>query len=129
MIMFKNATKRFIVYLTGLGLLFSTLVGGVNAAMVGTDAAINAEQRATHIAELTDWLSRDRVRIQLANLGVDPTDAAERVRTMTSEELRALDGKVQDLPAGAGVLEVIGIVFVVLLILDLVGVTHVFSHI
>jgi hypothetical protein len=40
-----------------------------------------------------------------------------------------LQGRIADLPAGAGVIEVIGIVFVILLILELIGVTNIFTRI
>jgi hypothetical protein len=58
---------------------------------------------------------------------VDPVAASERVAALTDEELRYLDGRLAELPAGAGVVEVIGIVFVVLLILELVGVIDIFK--
>lgn len=126
--MLINSTRRIITFITSLAFLFTMLVGGVSAAMVGTESAVNAGQRAERIAEIQDWMMQDEIRDQLVAMGVDPASAAERVAVMTNEELRALHGNIENLPAGAGVLEVIGIVFVVLLILELVGVTNLFSH-
>ncbi len=97
--------------------------------MIGTQPAVSMEQRAEYVSDIKGWLAQDEVRQQLVELGVDPTDASERVASMTAEELQTLHTRIDELPAGAGVVEVIGIVFVVLLILELVGVTNIFSRI
>jgi len=96
--------------------------------MVGTDTAAGDAQRAERIAEVKSWLMKEDVRDQLAAMGVSPEDATERVATMTNEELRTLQGRIENMPAGVGVVEVVGLLFIVLLILELVGVTHIFSQ-
>ena len=48
---------------------------------------------------------------------------------LSAAELAQLDGRLDQLPAGAGIVEVVGVVFVVLLILELVGVTDIFTAI
>lgn len=126
--MLTDTIKRILIFFTSLAFLSTTLVGGVNAAMVGTDAALSSGQRAERVSDIQNWMAQDRVRDQLTAMGVDPADARERVAGMTSEELRMLDNRIEKLPAGAGVVEVIGLVFIVLLVLELVGVTHIFSH-
>jgi hypothetical protein len=127
--MLRAAMKRFVVLMAALGLLSTSFVGVVNAAMVGTQSAVSSEQRAEYISEINSWLARDSVEQQLVDLGVDPSNAVERVAAMTNEELQTLHTRINELPAGAGLLEVVGIVFVVLLILELVGVTNIFSRI
>ena len=126
--MTKSIAKRFVAVLAAASLLSSTLPGVTNAAMVGTGTAINMKQRAEYVSDIRVWLAQDKVRDQLVAMGVDPDDAGKRVAGMTGEELRTLHEKIEALPAGAGVVAVIGIVFIVLLILELVGVTHVFSN-
>lgn len=127
--MLNAAMKRLVVLVAGLGLLTMTFAGAVNAAMVGTQSAVSTEQRAEYISDIKGWLGQDGVQQQLVELGVDPANASERVAVMTTEELQTLHQQIEELPAGAGLIEVIGIVFVVLLILELVGVTNVFSRI
>jgi hypothetical protein len=64
-------------------------------------------------------------------LGVNPDEVRQRVEALSDQELNMLAQHIDDLPAGAGaegVLVVIGIVFLVLIILELVGVTNVFSR-
>lgn len=127
--MLNAAMKRLVVLVAGLGLLSMTFAGAVNAAMIGTQSAVSTEQRAEYISDIQGWLGQDDVRQQLVDLGVEPSNASERVAAMTTEELRTLHTQIEELPAGAGIIEVIGIVFVVLLILELVGVTNIFSKI
>ena len=62
-------------------------------------------------------------------MGVSPELAKARVAALTPMEQQLLQQKITDLPAGAGVVEVIGIVFIVLLILELLGVTDIFKKI
>jgi len=49
------------------------------------------------------------------------------VAALTDSELRTLAGQMAEMPAGADALAVIGIVFLVLLILEAVGVIDVFK--
>jgi hypothetical protein len=51
------------------------------------------------------------------------------VAQLSDAELAYLNGEIDQLPAGGNVVAVIGVVFIVLLILDLVGVTNVFTSI
>jgi len=67
------------------------------------------------------------VRAQLGAMGVDATQVDSRVAAMTDAELRSLAGEIENLPAGADALAVIGIVFLVLLILEAVGVLDIFK--
>lgn len=107
----------------------STFVSVANAAMVGTQSAVAMEQRAEYAGEINEWLAQDAVKSQLIELGVDPADASDRVAAMTMEELQTLNARIDELPAGSGALVVIGTVFLVLLILEIVGVTNIFNKI
>ena len=80
------------------------------------------------IERISTVLAQEQVRDQLIRYGVDPQDAALRVAALSDSELQTLEQRISDLPAGAnGALEVIGIVMLVLLILELVGVTDIFK--
>jgi len=102
-----------------------------NAAVIDTphfnQSVSQGMNRAATIERINGVLAQDSVRKQMIALGVDPLDAQARVAAMTDSELQTLDRQIGDLPAGGDVLAVIGVVFVVLLILELVGVTHIFT--
>ena len=99
-----------------------------SAGMIGTDQLLSAESAASDRAQVDAFLAQDTVREQLQAWGVAPELAAERVARLSDEEVAQFAREIESAPAGAGALEVVGIVFVVLIILELVGVTNVFSR-
>jgi hypothetical protein len=119
--------KRFSVTLVSVSLLAGGHVLPAAADIVGTDRAMAAQERQTLTDRLRSVLTREDVARELERYGVDPVEARERVASLTDAELARVAPHLDQLPAGAGVVEVVGIVFVVLLILELVGVTNVFT--
>jgi hypothetical protein len=119
--------------LTGYLMIAVMFLGGiplqVYAGVIGTDRAIAAEQHTQRVERLQQMLAREDVAHELVQRGVDPAAASERVAALTEEELAKVAGQIDSLPAGSGVVEVIGVVFVVLLVLELLGVTNVFTAI
>lgn len=109
-------------------LVTMSLLPTARAAVIGTDTYL-AAQTPTIQEQLQTALDRDDVRARLVALGVDPDQARARVAALTPEEARQLQRHLDSLPAGAGALEVIGIVFLVLLILELIGVINIFHRI
>ncbi len=106
-----------------LSICFQTASAGV----IGTQAYLSGVDRAGQIAQVQSTLSRQDVRNELVRLGVDPVAAGERVASLSDQELAQVSGKLDQLPAGGDLLAVIGIVFVVLLILELTGVIDIFK--
>jgi hypothetical protein len=98
------------------------------AAMVGTLQAVEAgSSRAADLSTVTAALARDQVRAQMLALGVDPAAVDARVARLTDAELRTLAERMDTLPAGGDALAIIGIVFLVLIILEVVGVIDIFK--
>ncbi|MGA8259671.1 MAG: PA2779 family protein [Arenicellales bacterium] len=123
-----SISRRLLVLLTAVSLPFTTVSHAAHASMIPTDKALDTGQRERYISDIKEWLAKDEVRSRLIAMGVDPTDAGNRVSSMTNDELRTLQQKINELPAGSGIVTLFGVVFIVLIILELVGVTHVFSH-
>ena len=125
--------KRGLARAWVLALVFAYLSTGLvhhaPAAMIGTQAAVAAQERDARIASVQTSMARQDVLAQMISMGVDPEQASQRVTALTNDELALLESEFDHLPAGAGVLEVIGIVFVVLLILEITGVTDIFKKI
>ena len=97
------------------------------AAVIGTQAAIEFDDRADRIANINSMLARDEVRNALVDLGVSPDDATARVEKMTDSELQLLELQLDQLPAGGSFVGVVGIVAIVLVILELLHVTDLFT--
>ncbi len=103
----------------------------VRAEMIGVQMLLDAQQRAEKVEKARTFLQREDVKEQMVVLGVNSDEVQERVEALSDRELNLLAQQINDLPAGAGaegLLVVVGIVFLVLLILELVGVTNVFSR-
>lgn len=96
------------------------------AGMLPTDAAITSETKE----RIVSFLERSDVRAQLESMGVTPADARARVATLTDAEAADLAGQIERMPAGAdaagAIVGAIILVFIVLLITDLLGLTKVF---
>lgn len=111
-----------------LPLLLAMLIAcaPVQAGMLGTSMAIDPVPTAALPADVERFLIREDVQAQLEAFGVAPAEAAERAARLSPTELATLQQRIETLPAG-GIVEVIGVVFVVLIVLELVGVTNVFT--
>ncbi|MGH8084052.1 MAG: PA2779 family protein [Lysobacter sp.] len=110
-------------------LALSMVVNPATASVISTQQALSAEMRASTEADVRASLARDDVRQAMRQLGVDPADADTRIAALSDAELLRMQGELEQLPAGGGALAVIGVVFVVLLILELVGVINIFNRV
>jgi hypothetical protein len=97
------------------------------AELVTTLQAVEASTRTQDLAAVNATLAREEVRAQFEALGVEPVQIESRIASLTDAELRTLAGQMADMPAGADALAVIGILFLVLLILEAVGVIDIFK--
>ncbi len=108
-------------------------MGLAQAKMVTTDQVIEQSNPSGDRERVRDFLAREDVRQQLALLGVDPDEAASRVEGLSDEEVQQIAGRLDELPAGEGTVGIIVgaalIVFLVLLITDILGLTDVFSFV
>lgn len=125
----KQGFVKIVTVMATLAFGATGLVAPAHATLIGTQTVMADSARAATVERVHTVLDRDSVQAQLEALGVDPADAKARIAALSDNELQQLDGRLAELPAGAGVLEVVGIVFVVLLILEIVGVTNIFNSI
>lgn len=95
--------------------------------MVTTQEAVGADQVSADRERIEQLLSRDEVRDQLVAQGVDPAQVEERVAALSDQEVREMNARLDQMPAGANaVVGALLTVFIVLLVTDLLGLTHVF---
>jgi len=124
---------RTVVGVSLAALIAAGLPPSARAGMISTQAAVAAQATPARLANLSKvqtTLARADVRARLQALGVDPAAAAVRAAALPDAELAQLADGVDKLPAGGdgGFLALIGVDFLVLLLLDYLDVTHVFSH-
>jgi hypothetical protein len=96
-----------------------------HAGMLPTDAAVAAAATGGDRNRVVSFLDREDVRLQLHAQGVNPADVKARVAAMTDEEAAQMAAHMDSMPAG-GILGLILLVFVILLITDILGLTKVF---
>ena len=99
------------------------------AGMIPTGQLVDNEVRAESLSRIELLLARDDVAGQMVALGVQPEQVLMRLNAMTTTELLELESNFDAQLAGGDALAVIGTVFLVLLILELVGVTDIFKSI
>ena len=119
--------KRVMAILVSVSLV-SSYTAQAWAGVVSTGQVLQQEA-AIDTASLVSALDREELREQLVDMGVDPEQAKLRIAALDDEQIGAIQANMDALPTGGGVLEVVLAVLVVLVILDLVGVTNIFPFI
>ncbi|MCJ7590211.1 MAG: PA2779 family protein [Woeseiaceae bacterium] len=99
------------------------------AGAIETGYMVDQESRAASLARFDVMLASGKVAQQLEVLGVDKALVTERIQGLSNSELLMLETEMDRLAAGGDALALIGAVFLVLLILELVGVTDIFKSI
>jgi hypothetical protein len=103
------------------------------AQLVGTQNVIAAQQQAASRERVATFLGRDYVRQALMQQGVDADEARSRVASLSDAELAKISRSLDQLPAGgdAGgtIIGAAVFIFVLLLITDILGFTHVFPFV
>ena len=103
------------------------------AALVSTEQLLAAGDGAAERARVLAFLERADVREQIVALGVDPNEAAARVQALSDAQVREIAGQLDQLPAGQSAIGIIVgailLVFLILLLTDLLGLTNVFPFV
>ena len=114
-------------------LLLDFSVQTAKAQMIDTDTVIAVQKEETDRERVTAFLGREDVQQVMVRHGVDAVEAQKRVASLSGAELAKISQAMEQLPAGGdGVGAVIGaavLIFLVLLITDILGFTHVFSFV
>lgn len=121
-------TLRYISLLLTATML-SLSLGTSQAAMVSNQQIIYAAEQTDARQTLLQTLKRDEVQQQLLSLGVSPADVESRIQHMSHGEISQLNQKIDELPAGSGVLGAVVFIFVVFVITDVIGATDIFPFI
>ncbi|GAB3539066.1 hypothetical protein GCM10027343_05910 [Noviherbaspirillum agri] len=121
-----NTIKRLFVCTLVAAFSFAGFTQTVQAAMIGTEQIVAAENVKQNQARIAAALERPDVVAQLEQFGVSKADAQARVAVMTDEEAAMLAEQIDTLPAGGDVLGALLLVFFVLLVTDILGLTKVF---
>ena len=126
---FMQRSKRFICAVLAFSVFNLALCGVANAGIVSSSDIVAAEQMQLDRNQVRTWLAKQDVQDQLIAMGVDVTAAQARVDTMSEQEVQQLATKMDEMPAGAGFVETLVLAFLVLVVLEVTGVTDVLPNI
>lgn len=133
MMRFNLFARTVMRLMAAVMVLVSMPIGYAQAGMVSTDQVLDAAAVAETRAEVVAFLARDDVREQMVLLGIDPDEASVRAASMTDAEVMQVAGQLEQLPAGEGalgaILGAVVIIFVVLLVTDILGLTNIFPFV
>jgi len=107
-------------------LSLSLWVPSAQAGMVSSEQLIDSQATHPDRERIRALFDRQDVREQLQARGVDANAAAARVDALTDDEVAAINGKLDSLPAGGDVVGTLVFIFIVLLVTDILGFTKVF---
>ena len=115
--------RRFVASFLVLCMMGLSMPMQANAGIITTDTLVAGEQRA----HVNSMLERADVRDRLEAMGVQSADVQSRVAALSDDEVSKLAAQMDSLPAGGdGLVGALVLIFVVLLVTDLMGLTHVF---
>lgn len=120
--------QRLLAVILSVSLIHVSMVQTAHATLVSTEQVArlaDGEQAESGHARLTAALSRADVRAAMERQGVDPALAIERVAALTDDEAGRLAEQINSAPAG-GIIGALLLVFFVLLVTDILGLTKVY---
>jgi hypothetical protein len=133
MTIFRRISKLLAAPMAAVMFLVSVPIGTASAGLIPTDRVVERGAVEADRARVADFLARDDVRAQLIGLGVDPAMAVSRAAGLSDTEIRDIAGRLDQLPAGQDFLgAVLGtalIIFLILLITDILGLTDVYPFV
>jgi hypothetical protein len=132
--LFVRKYCRFLAFpMAVLMMVVSMPLGAAQAALMSTDQVVVTSEIEADRMRIVALIMRQDVQNQLQAEGIDPNEALTRIATLSDAEIRQIAARIDSMPAGQGVAEslitALLIVFIILLITDLVGVTDVFPFV
>jgi hypothetical protein len=121
--------RRGLVAATAALALVPATLPYAQAEIVDTPVVLSAASRTAQLDKLEATLQRADVAAQLEQFGVGADAVQQRLQAMTDAELQAFAQRLDQAPAGGDGFALVGVVFVVLIILELVGVIDIFKKV
>jgi hypothetical protein len=120
--------RKTSIAIVSVAILNMGLAGAASAAIADTSALVSTD-RASDLSAVRAQLERADVRGKLEEMGVDAAAVDRRIAGLNDRELHRMAVDMQNAPAGGDAVWIVGAVFVVLIILELVGVIDIFKKV
>jgi len=121
------------LFMAAVTLLIAVPYQPLLAAMIPTEV-INDTNKGQEARDfLNELISREDIQNYLTNQGIDPLEAKARIDSLSDSEAVKVAEQLEQLPAGSGAVGIIIgaalLVFLVLLVTDILGLTDVFPFV
>jgi hypothetical protein len=121
------------LFMAAVTLLIAVPYQPLLAAMIPTEV-INDTNKGQEARDfLNELISREDIQNYLTNQGIDPLEAKARIDSLSDSEAVRVAEQLEQLPAGSGAVGIIIgaalLVFLVLLVTDILGLTDVFPFV
>lgn len=125
--------KLVAVHLAAMLFILSYPPSFALAGLLSTEEVLAETDASTRRAHLVHFLEREDVRAHMVRLGIPAREAVERVAALSDGEVTRIAGYLDTTPAGQDPAAVIVgaalLVFLVLLVTDLLGLTDIFPFV
>jgi hypothetical protein len=120
--------SKSIIYLLIISFIF-VQISPAFAGIVGTDSYLSEQTAQQDRENLRALMSRDEVRSLLKSNGLTVEEAQARVDSLTNKEVSQMADKFNELPAAGDAAVVVLVIALVVIILELAGITDIFTGI
>jgi len=118
--------SKSLIYLLILSFIF-VQISPAFAGIVGTDSFLSEQSIQQDRENLRALMSRNEVRSLLSHNGLTVAQAQERVDSLTDKEVRQMAKQFDKLPAAGDAWVVVLVIALVVVILELAGITDIFT--
>jgi hypothetical protein len=133
MFFLRRYSRIIALPLVALMMAVTMPLGMAQAALVGTDQVVAPSQAETDRARVAAFIAREDVRGEMRKMGVDPAEAERRIAVMSDIEIQRVAARINEAPAGqsavGAVVGAVVLIFIVLLITDMLGLTDIFPFV
>ena len=121
----RDRVSRLLCVLLIVSLAQAAVVSPAAAALVATPEVAETDAGDAR-ARLSAAIARPDVTRRLEALGITPAEAEARVAAMSDAEVRQAAAHLDRMPAGGDFFGVLVAIFLLMLLSDLLGITHLF---
>jgi hypothetical protein len=128
----RKLSKPIAIFLSFYMLMLACPYQSAWAAMIGTEAITDADRNQSSRDYLKSLLAREDIKAVLIFQGIDPQEALARIDGLSDAEVNDIVNKLDQLPAGGflgELLIVVALVFIILLFTDMAGYTDIFPFV
>jgi len=129
----SNGFRIVAIFMTVLMFVIAGPYQAAIAALIPTEGSISLDESTKARENIKNFLARQDSQNLLISKGISPEEAMARIDSLTDAEALRVSQHIKNMPAGGNAIGIIVgailLVFIILLITDLIGLTDVFPFV